>query len=442
MKFSSFPVWIFILFFGPAIGLAQTQEPLSLTVEESIDLALKNNETVLIARNDVASAGSQIQEAWADALPQVTFNGLYTRNFKQPVFFFPDPRTGEQTAFRIGSKNSYFMQITLEQPVFQAGKVTGGIKVARLFRKFSGQQLRSVTDDISLAVKQAYYTVQLDEQLLDINQQSLDQQYAHLVNTRKLFEQGQVSEFDTLTAWVDYTNLQPRVIRVENDLVIAQNRLKELIGLEPDKEIVLENELSFEQADGMTTLDVYAQALLERPELKQLEFQAAMLRHNIGITRSNLLPKLFFSASYENTAQSDEFNLGTGFKNSLSGTLRLEVPIFNGLRDFARVQQAKIDYRNAEYQLQQFKDDLRIALKTILSDIQEAEKRATVQQQAIKQAERALFMAERRYTEGVGTQLEIGDALLALNVTRTNYIQAIYDHVIARAELENAIGRQ
>ncbi len=47
-------------------------------------------------------------------------------------------------------------------------------------------------------------------------------------------------------------------------------------------------------------------------------------------------------------------------------------------------------------------------------------------------------MAERRYTEGAGTQLEIGDALLALNRTRTNYVQAVYDHKIALAVKETA----
>ncbi len=88
-----------------------------------------------------------------------------------------------------------------------------------------------------------------------------------------------------------------------------------------------------------------------------------------------------------------------------------------------------------------FKDNLKIEIKFILLNINEAEKRIQVQQHAISQAERALFMAERRYKEGVGTQLELGDALLALNITKTNYVQAVYDQKVALAELNKATGR-
>jgi outer membrane protein TolC len=423
-------------------GFSQGRSPIVLSLEKAINMASENNENILMANNDVFTANAQIREAWADALPQVTFNGIYTRNIKQPVFFFPDPATGRQRAFRIGSKNSYIMTLSVEQPLFQAGKVTGGVKAAKLFKKFSKQGFQAVKSNVFLEVKKAFYTVQLDQQLLAINQQSLEQQLAHLINTRKLFRQGQVSELDTLRAWVDYTNLQPLVIRAENSLRIAENQLKELIGLDLDQKIILEGELDFEQTNGVSLAEVQEEALKKRPELKQLEYQAGIFRQNIGVTRADILPKLFFSGTYQSIAQSDAYNFGEGFQNSISAAIRLEVPIFNGMRTFAKVQQAKLDYQNARYQLEMFTDNLKIEVKSILLRIKEAEKRVQVQQHAIQQAERALYMAERRYNEGVGTQLEIGDALLALNLTKTNYVQAVYDHKVALAELNKAIGRE
>ncbi|MFQ5753704.1 MAG: TolC family protein [bacterium] len=420
---------------------SQIKPPLVLNLEKAIDMALENNETILIAHNDVETSRALLREAWADALPQINFNGIYTRNIKQPVFFFPDPMTGEQRAFRIGSKNSYVLNLTFDQPLFQSGKVSGGIKAANLFKKYSNEGFQAVRADVILSVRKAYYTVQLDQQLLDINQQSLNQQMAHLINTRKLFKQGQVSELDTLRAWVDYTNLQPQVLRTENNLRIAENRLKELIGLDLEEKIVLEGELNFEHTNGISLAEMQEIALRNRPELKQLEYQTNMLKYNIGITRADLLPKLYFNGTYQSIAQSDLFDFGEGFQSSISGAIRLEVPIFNGLRTHAKIQQAKLSYKNAQHQLDLFLDNLKIEVKSILLNIKESEKRLQVQQHAIKQADRALYIAQRRYNEGVGTQIEIGDALLALNVTKTNYVQAVYDHKIALAELNKAIGR-
>ncbi|MFQ5604308.1 MAG: TolC family protein [bacterium] len=439
-------IFSFCLTRSPVFG--QSDRAAAINLEKAIGLALKNNERILMASNDVQDAHAQIREAWAEALPDITFNGLYTRNFKQQVIFLPeiifvpggDP--DKQIPVTFSSKNAYAFTLHVEQPLFQAGKVSGGIKAANLYKKFSNQGYRAVRGDLVLSVKRAYYTVQLNEQLLEINQQSLDQQLANLENTRKLFEQGQVSELDTLRAWVDYINLQPRLIQMENNLRISKNRLKELIGLDLNDPIQLIDELYFEETNGITFEQIEQEALRNRPELKQLEFQSNILKHNIGIIRADHLPKLYLSGTYQSVAQSNRFDFGEGLQSSISGAIRLEVPIFKGFRTSARVQRAKLDYKNSKFQLEMFRDNLKIEVNSILLKLKEAKKRVQVQQNAIKQAERALFMSERRYIEGVGTQLELGDSLLALNITKTNYVQAVYDHKIALAELNKVIGRE
>ena len=103
--YSRFLICAFSLLFFSYLCSAKTPaaSPLELDLDEAIELALTNNEGMLVADNSVENAGQRIREAWADVLPNISFSGLYTRNFKQPVFYFPDPLTGRQTAFRIGS---------------------------------------------------------------------------------------------------------------------------------------------------------------------------------------------------------------------------------------------------------------------------------------------------------------------------------------------------
>lgn len=440
----------FILLLLAMAGLAATPLPaqnaqlLKLSLTECMELALRDNETILIAGNAIESADQRIREAWADALPEIDFNALYTRTFKDQIIFFPDIFGGDptrQVAIPISSKNAYSFSFTLNQPLFQAGKISSGIKVAKFFKKFSHQQYEAVQADVILSVKVQYYTVLLSNQQLDINRQSMEQQYANLLNTRKLFEQGQVSELDTLRAWVTYTNLQPLVIRSENNLRIARNQLKAFVGLNLNQPISLTDKLEFQPTESPSLAALQEEALQKQPELKQLEYEAAMRRENIGITRSDHYPKLYLSSTYQSVAQSNSFDFGNGLESSFSGALRLEIPIFKGFRTSAKVQEAKLDHQTSLHQIDRFEDRMMIDVKSIFLKIQEAEKRVQVQQHAIKQAERALFMAQRRYNEGVGTQLERSDALLSLNVTKTNYIRAIYDHKVALAQMEKAVGR-
>ncbi len=436
-----------LILFQASTGRSQN-EPKPLDLAQAVNMAIENNESVLIANNDVKIAGQQIREAWADALPNLSFSGIYTRNFKSPVTFLPEiiinPQ-GDPNEFipvKFSARNSYVFNLNVEQPIFQAGKISGGLNAARHFKEFSAAGYNAVKTEVVFQVKRAYYTVKLNEQLLAINRQSLEQQLANLRNTRKLFEQGQVSELDTLRAWVEYSNLQPQVIRAENQLRISKNRLKELIGLQLDEPVTLVTELTQEQRNDISYEQVEAQALKNRPELRQLEYQAEILKENIRIVRSDHFPKLFLSGSYQEVAQSNTFDFGDGLQSSLSGAVRLEVPIFQGFRTSARVQQAKIDYRNAQHEINRFRENLKIEVNSIFLRVKEAEKRIQVQEHAVTQAERALFMAQRRYNEGAGTQLEQSDALLALNITKTNHVQAIYDYRIALAELDKAIGRQ
>jgi outer membrane protein TolC len=423
-----------------------------VNLQGAIDLALQNNEQILMSRNDVKSARARIREAWADALPEVNFTGAYTRNFRRPVIFlpgsfFPDSTgvpsaTDEQVPVTFAAKNTYSFYFTLDQPIFQAGKISAGIRAARLYDQYSDRGFEATRTDLALAVKKAFYAVLLNQQLLEINRQSLEQSSEHLVNTRKLFLQGQVAELDTLRAWVDYANLQPPVIWAENNLKMSINQLKELMGLELRDSIGIDGKLEFGPTNGIKLDDYVEQALEKRPELKQLELQAGIYKENVTVTRSDLLPKLSFRGVYQYDAQSERYDFGAGLQNSISGAIMLQVPIFNGFRNYAKIQQAKLDYNNSRLQVEMFEDQLKIEVESILSNMEEAAKRVYAQEQAITQAERALYMAERQYNEGVGTRLELGDARLALNQTKTNYIRAVYDHKVALAELDKAIGRE
>ena len=420
-------------------GRIQAQEALDL--EKAIALALERNEDVLIAKTRYEASASRIREAVADALPNISANASYIRNIQRPVFFFPNPITGEQTAFRVGNKNVYTATINFSQPLYQAGKVGRALKVARLFREFSKERYHATRGDIILAVTEMYFRVQLARRLVEVNRLTRDQSREHLLNARLLFQQGQVSEFDTLRAYVEYVNLLPVVINAENQYELAMNQLKELIDYPADRQLFLTDSLEY-RPEPLPSLDeAFRIAMQKRPEINQLQLQAEMLRQNIGIVRANIFPKLYLNGAWQTQAQSDKFDAGPqGFKNSLSASIQLQIPIFDGMRTYAQIDQARAEYKNALYNLEKLKEQIRIELKSLLYSIQEVQKSIEAQQQNILQAMRAVELAELRYREGQATYLDLGDSRLALNRARTNFYQSVYSYLVLLTQLQRAMG--
>ena len=415
------------------------QQPLSL--KQAISLALERNEDILIAKTDYDAARAKVREAVADALPNISANALYIRNIQRPVFFFPNPITGEQTAFRVGNINAFSATVNIKQPLYQAGKVGRALKVAKLFRRFSKEGYRATRGDVILATIDAYYQVLLAQKLVQVNRQTYEQALEHLKNARLLFQQGQVSEFDTLRAFVETVNLQPLVLGSENRYHIALNNLSDIIDAPSDQPLTLTDSLVYRPEPLPSLEDAFATAMQKRPELNQISLEAEMRKQNIGIVRANILPKLYLNGSWQTQAQSDKFDAGPqGFKNSISASVQLSVPIFDGLRTYAQIDQARAEYRKVMYNLEKLKEQIRLQLKSLLFSLREVEKSIEAQQQNIAQARRAVELANLRYREGQSTYLDLGDARVALNQAQSNYYQFVYNHHVLKAQLYRAMG--
>ncbi|MBP2645618.1 MAG: tolC 2 [Firmicutes bacterium] len=110
-----------------------------------------------------------------------------------------------------------------------------------------------------------------------------------------------------------------------------------------------------------------------------------------------------------------------------------------GLTD-SKVKQAKYGVNTAEVQAGQERDTILLEVRQYYLSLREAEKRIETTQVAVNQAQENLKIAEVRYTAGVGTNLDVLDAVLALNQSKTNYIQALYDYNTSKTSLEKAMG--
>ncbi|MGE5811336.1 MAG: TolC family protein, partial [Ignavibacteria bacterium] len=162
---------------------------------------------------------------------------------------------------------------------------------------------------------------------------------------------------------------------------------------------------------------------------------------NISLQRSGYYPSLSGFANYNWQTQDNTFEFSNYFwANVVTVGLNLKVPIFDGFSRNARIEQAIVDKEKIDLTRNKAFEGLRIQLVQARLKMLESYEQVLAQEKSLTQVERAVDIAQSRYKNGIGTQLEILDTQISLTVTQTSYSQAIYDYLIAKAQVEKVIG--
>jgi outer membrane protein len=427
-------------------GEQETKPPaLILTLDKALAMALEQNRDILIAGQDREKAGAQVAEARSGAFPQLSLSGGYTRNIKKGVMFIPantpmlNPTNSTQTLV-IGSDHVFQSGIELSQPLFDR-KVGVALDIANTFEDFSEEGFQSARQGVVLEVKKAFYGVMLAQKLVVANREGLDvvkQNYDNVLSQRK---HGTAAEYDLLRAEVEVANTEPLLISAENNLVLAKNALKNLLAVPLDQEISIEGEFTFEDLSAPVLDSARQNALVSNPTLRQLTLQESIYEKNISIEKSNYFPSLNLTGSYlwqtqDNTLEFSNYN----WAKTLNVGLQLSYSIFDGFRTHARSQEAEIDREKVRYTRLKAEEGLKIQIQSCELKMAEAKKRMVGQEKNIEEAQKAVRIAQSRFKNGLGTQLELLDTQVAMTRAQTNYAVSLYDYLVARAEWGHAVG--
>ena len=415
-----------------------------LTLDSAVALALGQNRDVMIAEQDRYRADAQVNEAWSGALPQLSLTGTYTRNVRLPVLFLPpntafNPGNSTET-LELGSNNSYLLGATLSQVLFSR-KVGVALDIAHTYHDFAEQGYRATKEDVTLAVKKAFYAVLLAKELAGANREGLDVVRSNVENVRLQYAHGNAAEYDLLRAEVELANTEPLLISADNALLLSMNALKNLLAIPLDTEIDVAGGFTFDEVPAEALESARRDALSSNPAILQLALQESMLDMNISIERAEYFPTLSLVGAYQYQTQDNTFAFRSYmWATSLNVGLQLSFPLFDGFRTSARTEEATIDRDKVHYARLKAEEGLKIQLQAAELRMAEAKKRIVGQERNVAQAEKAVIIAHTRYRSGVGTQLELMDSQVAMTRARATRAQAVYDFLVAKAEWENTAG--
>ena len=421
-------------------------DTLFLTLDDAIKKALDKNWDVQISHKDMDKAQSQIDEAYANAFPKIDFKGTYTRNIKLPVLFIPpnplfNP-TDQTLQIELGSKNSFDAAVTMSQVIYNQ-KVNTAIQIAGEYSSYSKEGDRGTRNDLAMNVKKAFYNVLLMKKLVNVSRDGYQVAKANYDNVKALYNKGVSSEYDFLRAEVQLANSEPGLIQAENALVLSKNYIKNLLALDINSPIDLIGEFKYDELSHDLVTTKNTEAIDNYPLVKQLGIEESLLDKNVTIERSDYFPSLAFFGMYDFQSQDNTLK----FKNynwakSFAVGLQINYTLFDGFSRGARVEQAIIDKEKVGLTKRKVEEGLKIQILQAGLKMEEARKRIKAQVKNLEQADKTIKISQTRYKNGVGTQLELIDTQAAFTFAQTNYAQAIYDYLIAKAEWENAVSLQ
>jgi outer membrane protein len=432
------PIFLVILLTLWTVRFSFPQEKMTLTLEESIRLAISQNPYHLAAEERVEAAKGQVREAAAGFFPALNAQGLHTLDEKLFELEFPDPSTGQTQRISVDFTRDYQFSLSLSLPLFTGGRLTSGFKQAKYNLLSSEEAVRQSEHITVFNAKAAFYGCLLARNFVKVAEEAVEVAEKHFNNVKRLYEVGMASKFDLLRSEVEAANLKPQLIRARNNLKITELNLKTLLGLDLSQDIEIEGELKFE----LTEPDLEAcisKALVKRPELSQLNYQKKMAGQMLKLARASRLPSLAVSGTYNFWADKFNFEKDT-WQNYYSVNLALSVPLFNGFSTSAKVAQSKATIRELDLTTQGFLDMVEFEVSQALLKLNEAKESLLSQEKNVEQAEESLRIAELNFSEGMATTLDVSSVQAALTQAKTNYSQALFDYVISLAQLDKAMG--
>ncbi len=415
------------------------QDKLTLTLEDSIEIALTQNPFHLATAQRVDGARAQVREARAGFFPSLNAQGLSTLDEKLFVLEFPSFIPGEPPQrVEMDFTRDYQLALALNLPLFTSGRLTSSYRLADYNLKSTHESERQSRHSIIFSTKSAFFGVLLMQEYVRVAEMAISDAQKLYDFVRKQHEVGLASRFDLLRSEVRMVNMKPQVISAKNNLKIMRLNLKTVLGLDLETEIELEGELLFKPVE----LDLPAllePAMLGRPELAQVRFQKGMAGESYKIARSGALPTVALSGQFNWWADKLKFG-GDVWQDYYTVNLVFSIPLFNGMANLARMGQAKAALNEIEFNEKGLVDRLQFEVHQAVLKVEEARESLLSQEKNVEQAQESLRIAELNFAEGLITILDIGQAQTALTQARVNYSQALFDYMMALAEVDRATG--
>ena len=445
---------------------ALAQDTHAFTVQQAVDYAKKNSVQVKNMLLDVQLQAETNKQVTSNAYPQLSGRAGATYNPNIAVQSFPNfiaaatygvlqqegVKNGGGTPItspsdfglieaQFGTKYTANVGLDLSQILFD-GQVFVGLQSRATIMEWAKKNVEVTEELIKANVYKVYYQLVVSKTqigLLDANITRLDK-LQH--DTRELYKNGFAEKLDVDKIEVQIANLQTEKKRVLNSIASGNLGLKLLMGMPMKEELVLTDTLNDSQIKS-GVLEASTYNYTDRKEYQYAELGKKLNEYNIKRYNLSQIPTVNLTSSYSKNAQRNKFDFfGKGDWFTFSNiNLNIHVPIFSGFYTRSKIDEAKLNLKKTENQIENLKLAIDNEVETARIKFQTAIEAMDYQKQNMKLAEDVYEQTKKKYEAGLGSNTEITASQTDLKAAQTNYINALYDAIVARVDYLKAIGK-
>ena len=436
----------------------ETQRP--ITLEQAIELALKNNKDIQQARLELERAEFELREARAALFPTLDLgSGLTYGNAafldsiaEQNIEALAEeerernPNISDDEAQAIAEQRitntdsasfNFDSNLTLGYDIYNGGFRGANISAARKQLRSSELNLESIVEESRFETSRDYYSLQNSDAQVEIQEAAVEDAQQTLKDAQLLERAGLGTRFDVLRAEVELAQAQQRLSTAIANQNIARRQLAETLSISHDTELATADKIEEAGIWELSLPESIVQAFKNRAELEQLLLQREIADNQRTIALSEVRPRVSANASYAlgNDFENDDIDFNDNYQLGLN----LQWRLFDGGAARASARQAEKDGEIAETQFADQRNQIRFNVEQAFYGLESNQRNITTATKEVELAEESLRLARLRFQAGVGTQTDVIDAQTQLTTARGNLLSSIIDYNQSYVSLQRQV---
>ncbi|MBD3368293.1 MAG: hypothetical protein GF405_09030 [Candidatus Eisenbacteria bacterium] len=425
----------------------------TLTLDEAVEMAQRNNLSLRAAREDYDAAGWGLWGARAQLLPSVSLSSTARRidpdtyeRSNASIDFFEDEFGADIEPFVY--ETTYETSFNARMPIWNGGRLWGAVGAASGARDAAYQGYRSSARDVTVDAEEAYLNVLRAQAVLRVSKEAVEAAQENVEAAESKFDVGLVSRAEVLRWRVVLSQDQRSLADAENRVFLARTALADVLGAPLDTVWTLADvepgalpgiRVRYgEFLSGPDLSEERARELLAgNPDFQALAASTKVSGSSVTIARGAFFPSLNASGSYGWKADDD---IEPDDETAWSVTLALEFPIFTGFGNWSGYQESRRNHLAAMHRREAGERGLIAALRNAAARLRLSFRALDAAEQEREQAEEHLKNVTGRYEQGMAPYTELVDARVLFDRARVGHVNAFYDCLVAAAEMERYVG--
>jgi outer membrane protein len=415
--------------------LAQVPEQPTVTLAEAIRRAERVQPAVIRASADVRTAAAQRRNAWGAYLPRISASSSGSDFFSEGPARI-DPVTGELTSGN-SSTRSVSTSLSASLDLFTGFRRGAEMRAARATQTAAEASLIDARFEQALTTTNQFLDALAAAQLLRVREASVRRAEEQLKTAVAKLRAGSATKSDSLRSLVTLGTARLDQITTQTELASAEANLARLIG-EPGRVRAADDSAFYRIMPVVDTQAIRTEAESKSPRIQSAGANAAAARASARASRSAYWPSLTLAANTGwNGSRTTDYDLFNQRQLSLS----LRWNLFDGFDRELTIVQRDAELDLAEATAADAQREVQAELTTRLAGLDAARMRTEITQTSVAAATEDLRVQQQRYRLGASTIVDLLTSQEALNQAEVDVVNARFDYLRAKAQLEALIGR-